>query len=141
MQDAQKPPILTIPLIFLLCAVAGSVDAIAYLLCGQIFVANMTGNTVLLAISLLQGKFAKAALRGGLVAAFLASVIVTRLLARKADRRMTKKQRICVLGLECSSCFCLRGRAQEPLHLFCYSCWPACSAHKMARSNMSAAST
>ena len=99
MQDARKPPILTIPLIFLLCAVAGSVDAIAYLLCGQVFVANMTGNTVLLAISLLQGEFAKAALRGGLVAAFLASVIVTRLLAKNADR-MTKNERICVLGLE-----------------------------------------
>jgi uncharacterized membrane protein YoaK (UPF0700 family) len=100
MQDARMPPILTIPLIFLLCAVAGSVDAIAYLLCGQMFVANMTGNTVLLAISLLQGEFAKAVLRGGLVAAFLASVIVTRLLARNADRPMTKKQRIWVLGLE-----------------------------------------
>ena len=50
---------------FLLCAVAGSVDAVAYLLCGQVFVANMTGRTVLLAISLLQGQYGGSGLRGG----------------------------------------------------------------------------
>jgi len=74
-----------IPLIGLLCALAGSVDAAAYLLCGQIFVANMTGNTVLLGISLLQRNPKEAALRAGMVAAFLAGVIVARLLAGTAD--------------------------------------------------------
>jgi uncharacterized membrane protein YoaK (UPF0700 family) len=48
-----------IVLIWLLCAVAGSVDAVAYLRCGQLFVANMTGNTLLLAISLLQRETAR----------------------------------------------------------------------------------
>ena len=100
MQDARKPPILTIPLIFLLCAVAGSVDAIAYLLCGQIFVANMTGNTVLLGISLLQRNPKEAALRAGMVAAFLAGVIVARLLAGTADKRLTKTQRVFILCIE-----------------------------------------
>jgi uncharacterized membrane protein YoaK (UPF0700 family) len=100
MRDAQKPAILAIPLIFLLCAVAGSIDAAAYLLFGRIFVANMTGGTVLLAISLLQRNGGEAALRGGLIAAFLAGVIVARMLARNADKRVAEKQRILVLGSE-----------------------------------------
>jgi uncharacterized membrane protein YoaK (UPF0700 family) len=89
-----------IPLICLLCAVAGSVDAAAYLLRGQIFVANMTGNTVLLAISLLQRNPREAALRAGLVSAFLAGVVIVRLLARNAGDRLTKTQRLVVLGIE-----------------------------------------
>jgi uncharacterized membrane protein YoaK (UPF0700 family) len=89
-----------IPLICLLCAVAGSVDASAYLLSGRVFVANMTGNTVLLAISLLQRTLGEAALRGGLVAAFLVGVVVARLLARIAGEAPTKAQRISVLGIE-----------------------------------------
>jgi uncharacterized membrane protein YoaK (UPF0700 family) len=95
-----RPAKSAIVLILLLCAVAGSIDAVAYLRCGQIFVANMTGNTVLLAISLLQGELGKAALRGGLVAAFFAGVVVARLLARPAGSRVTKRQRIFVLGIE-----------------------------------------
>src|SRR3984957_7472609 len=89
-----------IPLIGLLCALAGSVDAAAYLLCGQIFVANMTGNTVLLGISLLQRNPKEATLRAGMVAAFLAGVIVARLLAGPADKRVTKTQRVFILGIE-----------------------------------------
>jgi uncharacterized membrane protein YoaK (UPF0700 family) len=97
-----KPPLnlRTIPLIVLLCAMAGSIDAIAYLLEGQVFVANMTGNTVLFAISMLQHQFGKAALRGGLVLAFLAGVVVSRLLARSAGERVTSRQRIAVLGIQ-----------------------------------------
>ena len=89
-----------IPLICLLCGVAGSVDAAAYLLCGRVFVANMTGGTVLLAISLLQRKIGEAALRGGLIAAFLAGVIVARLLARITGEPLTQRVRIFVLGIE-----------------------------------------
>jgi uncharacterized membrane protein YoaK (UPF0700 family) len=96
----QKPAIRAIPLICLLCAIAGSVDAVAYLLCGQVFVANMTGNTVLFAISLLQREMSAAALRGALVGAFLAGVIVARLLAKKANQRVTKRQRILVLVIQ-----------------------------------------
>lgn len=99
---ARKPrlSVRAIPLISLLCATAGSVDAIAYLLRAQVFVANMTGNTVLLAISLLQHQFAKAALRGGLVAAFLIGVVVSRLLARNAGEKVSRSQRIAVLGIQ-----------------------------------------
>jgi uncharacterized membrane protein YoaK (UPF0700 family) len=99
-QAGQKPAIRAIPLICLLCAIAGSVDAAAYLLCGQVFVANMTGNTVLFAISLLQRELGTAALRGGLVLAFLAGVVVARLLARTAGQRVTRRQRIFVLGIQ-----------------------------------------
>jgi uncharacterized membrane protein YoaK (UPF0700 family) len=95
-----RPATRAIPLICLLCAVAGSVDASAYLLSGRVFVANMTGNTVLLAISLLQRNLGEAALRGGLVAAFLVGVIIARLLVRIAGEAPTKMQRISVLGIE-----------------------------------------
>jgi uncharacterized membrane protein YoaK (UPF0700 family) len=95
-----RPATRAIPLICLLCAVAGSVDASAYLLSGRVFVANMTGNTVLLAISLLQRNAGEAALRGGLVAAFLVGVMIARLLARIAGEAPTKMQRISVLGIE-----------------------------------------
>lgn len=98
--DHPRQPERAIPLIWLLCAVAGSVDVAAYLLCGRVFVANMTGNTVLLAISLFQRELGKAALRGGLVASFLAGVILARLLARIGGNRVTKTQRIFVLGVE-----------------------------------------
>jgi uncharacterized membrane protein YoaK (UPF0700 family) len=95
-----RPATHSIPLICLLCAVAGSVDASAYLLSGRVFVANMTGNTVLFAISLLQRNPGEAALRGSLVAAFLAGVIIARLLVRIAGERPTKMQRIAILGIE-----------------------------------------
>lgn len=97
---APRLTIRAIPLICLLCATAGSVDAIAYVRWGQVFVANMTGNTVLLAISLLQHQFGKAALRGGLVAAFVVGVVASRLLARVAGERVTRSQRVAVLGFQ-----------------------------------------
>ncbi len=96
----SRPATRAIPLICLLCAVAGSVDASAYLLSGRVFVANMTGNTVLLAISVLQRNRGEAALRGGLVAAFLVGVIIARLLVRIAGEAPTKTQRIAILGIE-----------------------------------------
>jgi uncharacterized membrane protein YoaK (UPF0700 family) len=89
-----------IPLIGLLCSVAGSIDASAYLLGGRVFVANMTGNTVLLAISILQRNAREAALRGSLVAAFLAGVIIARVLTRIVGETPAKAQRISVLGVE-----------------------------------------
>ncbi len=130
-----------IPLIGLLCAVAGSVDAAAYLLCGRVFVANMTGNTVLLAISLLQRNPGEAALRGGLVAAFLAGVIVARLLARTAGERLTKTQRIFVLGIESLVLLMLAWKNAGAHTVFCFCCWPVCSASRTAPFDTSADST
>ncbi len=95
--DQHKPTVRAIPLIVLLCAMAGSIDAVAYLLCGRIFVANMTGGTVLLAISLLQRNLSDAAMRGGLVAAFLAGVVAARFLTQRGH--VTKVHRLLVLGV------------------------------------------
>ena len=51
-------------LLLLLSAAAGCVDALSYLGLGQVFTANMTGNTVLFGIALGQAK-GEVALRGG----------------------------------------------------------------------------
>jgi uncharacterized membrane protein YoaK (UPF0700 family) len=78
----------------------------------------MTGGTVLLAISLLQRQLGEAALRGGLVAAFLAGVIVARLLAKLAGKQPTKRQRIWVLGIESTVLLMLAWKsAGAPTHL------------------------
>jgi uncharacterized membrane protein YoaK (UPF0700 family) len=51
-------------MLVLLSAAAGCVDAVSYLGLGHIFTANMTGNTVLLGLSLGQADW-HAALRSG----------------------------------------------------------------------------
>src|SRR5918996_2479828 len=43
-------------LVLLLACVAGSVDAVSYMSLGQVFTANMTGNTVLLGLALGQAE-------------------------------------------------------------------------------------
>ncbi len=59
-------------LLLLLTCAAGYVDAVSYLQLGHVFTANMTGNTVLLGLSLIE-RNAPAAVRSGLaVGGFLA---------------------------------------------------------------------
>jgi uncharacterized membrane protein YoaK (UPF0700 family) len=59
-------------LLLLLTHAAGYVDAISYLALGRVFTANMTGNTVLLGLAVVQGD-PRAAMRAGLaVGGFLA---------------------------------------------------------------------
>jgi uncharacterized membrane protein YoaK (UPF0700 family) len=59
-----------------LAVAAGYVDALSYLGLGRVFTANMTGNTVLLAIALAE-RSAEAALRSGLaLGGFLAGALV-----------------------------------------------------------------
>jgi uncharacterized membrane protein YoaK (UPF0700 family) len=65
----------------LLCATGGSADAIAFLRYDT-FVGAMTGNTVLLGIDLAEGKFDRAGFHLGIVAIFLAAVIVTEIALR-----------------------------------------------------------
>ena len=65
----------------LLCLVGGSADAIAYLRYDT-FVGAMTGNTVLLGIDLAEGRFDRAGFHLGIVAIFLAAVIVTEIALR-----------------------------------------------------------
>ena len=66
----------------LLCGIAGYVDALGYLKLGSVFAANMTGNTVLLAIVLAQGEWARAAVYGLTLAAFFAGALSASVLKR-----------------------------------------------------------
>lgn len=60
----------------LLCVIGGSADAIAFLRYDT-FVGAMTGNTVLLGIDIAEGKLDRAGFHLGIVAAFLAAVVIT----------------------------------------------------------------
>ena len=67
----------------LLCGVAGFVDAVGYVDLGGVFAANMTGNTVLLAMSTALGKWANALVYVITLASFSAGVMVAYLLEAK----------------------------------------------------------
>lgn len=62
---SPAPTTLRNRLVLLLTGAAGYVDAVSYLALGRVFTANMTGNTVLLGLSIVQGD-AAGALRAGL---------------------------------------------------------------------------
>jgi uncharacterized membrane protein YoaK (UPF0700 family) len=70
-------------LLLLLACAAGSVDAVSYMELGRVFTANMTGNTVLLGLALVEAESAAAlrsalALVGFLVGSALGAWIVER---------------------------------------------------------------
>jgi uncharacterized membrane protein YoaK (UPF0700 family) len=62
-----------------LCMVAGFVDAVGFLR-SEVFVANMTGNTVLIGIALAKQEWAATSLRVATVAVFFGSAVSGRLL-------------------------------------------------------------
>lgn len=66
----------------LLCAISGYVDAIGYLELGAVFAANMTGNTVLLAINAVHGEWAKVPSYALTLLTFLAGAILATVLRR-----------------------------------------------------------
>lgn len=70
----------------LLCAVAGYADAVGYLQTG-VFAANMTGNSVLLAIGIAQQQWAQTAERLGTLGCFFVGAVGGRLLLRLAGQR------------------------------------------------------
>lgn len=70
----------------LLCLAAGFVDAVGYFELGQVFTANMTGNTVLLAASLARAEWGEAATYVIALAAFLGGALLAALLARGLGR-------------------------------------------------------
>ena len=70
----------------LLCAIAGYVDALGYLKLGSVFAANMTGNTVLLAIVLAEGAWRRTATYALTLAAFFAGALASCLLRRALPR-------------------------------------------------------
>lgn len=63
----------------LLCLIAGFVDAVGYIDLGHVFTANMTGNTVLLGVTLVQGDWI-ALSYAGTIAAFAVGVVTSSLL-------------------------------------------------------------
>ncbi len=89
-----------IPLAATACAIAGSIDAIAYLLFGKIFIANLTGNTVLFAGSLLARDWKQAGLRLGVVIAFGAGVLAAHALLRRLAGGRDRRIKLTALGIE-----------------------------------------
>jgi len=71
----------------LLCVAAGFADAIGFVHLG-VFAANMTGNTVLLALSLAQLDGAALLTRGATLAAFFAGAALGRLMLRVSGGRV-----------------------------------------------------
>lgn len=66
----------------LLCGIAGYVDALGYVKLGSVFAANMTGNTVLLAIVLARGAWHRAGIYCLTLAAFFAGALAASLMKR-----------------------------------------------------------
>jgi uncharacterized membrane protein YoaK (UPF0700 family) len=63
-------------LLLLLAGAAGCIDALSYLGLGQVFTANMTGNTVLLGVALCRARWWAVARSGAALVSFLAGVAV-----------------------------------------------------------------
>ena len=70
----------------LLCLVAGYVDAIGYTELGAVFAANMTGNSVLLAIAAARGEGARLMTYGFTLAAFFVGAMAASALRRATGR-------------------------------------------------------
>ena len=63
-------------LLLLLAGAAGCIDALSYLGLGQVFTANMTGNTVLLGVALCRARWWAVARSGAALVGFLTGVAV-----------------------------------------------------------------
>jgi len=74
------------PRLVALAAAAGCVDAATFLGLDGVFVANQTGNTVLLGIAVSQGDWEQVARAGGALAAFCAGVLIAAAALRGASR-------------------------------------------------------
>ena len=81
----------------LLAASAGAVDIIAFLQFDQIFVANMTGNTVLFASDLVALQFPKAVNHLLPVITFLLGVLTARLAVIRLDHPSWPKVGVCLI--------------------------------------------
>ncbi len=101
MTDSRRHAVLAaIPLAGTLCAAAGAVDVIAYILFGKVFIANMTGNTVLFAASVVLHDWNQAALRIGIVLAFLAGIFVAHAGLRKITSGRERSRELITLAIE-----------------------------------------
>ncbi len=96
----ERPARSAIPLTGILCAAAGAVDVIAYLRLGNVFVGNMTGNTVLFAASILMRNWKEAGLRIGVVIAFMAGILLAHTALHKWMSRRQRRTRLLALAIE-----------------------------------------
>ncbi|HTZ88710.1 MAG TPA: YoaK family protein [Alloacidobacterium sp.] len=104
-------------LISLLCAIAGAVDLLAYFRLGQVFVANLTGNTVLFAYHAAARHWVPAAVRLGLILAFFSGVISNRGLNRWfQSENVGLNPAVVSLGIECGL-LCSLALVSAPGHL------------------------
>ncbi len=69
-----------------LAAAAGSLDTWSYFGLAHVFIANMTGNTVVLGYSLVTGNLARAAASGGAIACYVLGVSLGAILAKPVRR-------------------------------------------------------
>jgi uncharacterized membrane protein YoaK (UPF0700 family) len=85
----MSTPSLLIPLrrAAILCLVAGFVDAYGYLALGNVFTANMTGNTVLLGISAAQLDWERTVTYAVTLVAFFAGALLASLVIRAVGKR------------------------------------------------------
>jgi uncharacterized membrane protein YoaK (UPF0700 family) len=81
----------------LLSASAGAVDIIAYLKFDQVFVANMTGNTVLFASDLVAAQFPKAVNHLLPIVTFLLGVVTARIAVIRLDQPSWPKMGVCLI--------------------------------------------
>jgi len=81
---------------------AGCVDAVGYLGLGQVFVANMTGNTVLLGLAIGQANVRGVLHAGTALAAFVSGVAAgAAIVERNPERTSWTPTVTAALGLEC----------------------------------------
>lgn len=101
MTDLRRRTIAAVlPLVATLCMIAGAVDVIAYILFGKIFIANMTGNTVLFAASVVVRDWSQAALRLGVVVTFLTGIFVAETLLRRLTAGRERQRELFTLAME-----------------------------------------
>jgi uncharacterized membrane protein YoaK (UPF0700 family) len=101
MVDSQRHQVqAAIPLVATLCMIAGAVDVIAFILFGKIFIANMTGNTVLFAASVVLRDWSQAALRIGVVVTFLAGIFIAETVLRRLTMGRERQRELITLAIE-----------------------------------------
>jgi uncharacterized membrane protein YoaK (UPF0700 family) len=98
-------------LAYALTAVAGSIDAIGYIVLFHVFTANMTGNTVALAIGIAQSDWSTAARRGFAIPMFLVGLLFSRFVVHVADRRKWRHAAALLFAVEAAllACFGIFG--------------------------------
>jgi uncharacterized membrane protein YoaK (UPF0700 family) len=95
------PPPGALALLLPLAAAAACVDAFSYLGLGRVFTANMTGNTVLLALAVAQRNVQRAIRSGVAVAGFAAGAGIGSASMHRHANRMEPRELVKPVAVEC----------------------------------------